>query len=184
MHSLFIYRAYNTLIGDSIQDHLFQSPEASSPPPLLVTTNALIPPSSSEDTTTTSSNSADMLYKTIPTSSEGTTDTAVSSESVVQMREEPGFKRRKKSVRNRKSAVYSSGDRDADNIIQLVTVKGKEEEGEGVDREEQDKETTFDNGETNVEGPSSIKSIRDSFEKKGLLYQVWWTHTLTALVFI
>ncbi|XP_019851400.1 PREDICTED: rho GTPase-activating protein 32-like isoform X2 [Amphimedon queenslandica] len=164
-------QAYNTLIGDSIQDHLFQSPETSSPPPpLLVTTNALIPPSSSEDTTTTttSSNSADMLYKAIPTSSEGTTDTAVSSESVVQMREEPGFTRRKKSVRNRKSAVFSS-DRDPDNTIQLVTVKGKEEEG--VDTEEKEKETTFDNGKTTVEGSFNIKSIRDSFEKKGLLYQ-------------
>ena len=85
------------------------------------------------------------------------------------MREEPGFTRRKKtSVRNRKSAVYS--DRDAENTIQLVTVKGKDEEG--VDREEQEKDTTFDNRGTDVEGAFNVKSIRESLEKKGLLYQV------------
>lgn len=188
VYTMYISRAYNTLIGDSIQDNLFQSPEASpSSPPLPPLTSTHIQPSSSEDgttatTATTSDNNADTLYKIIPSSSEGTTDTANSTESVVQLREETSFTRQKKSIRNRKSAVFSDGGTD-DNTIQLVMVRGERGggEGEGGGRERvegREEETAIDSKgeEADTVEDKTVKSIRERLEKKGLFHQVCSQH--------
>lgn len=170
-------RAYTTLLGDSIQDHLF-TPDSRRP--------------TSEEGHTTAAD--EVPYQVLPSSSEATTTPSVKSSAgpstsneSVQSRDF-SIRRRNNARRNRKSAVYGS-DSSLDTTHRVAMTEGRKEdqsielytvnESASVNRQElkvsqltTDTIAEKENTDRETESTPSAKSIRDIFEKKGVVFQV------------